>query len=147
MSVAGVWTAAAQPWQPQTPPSIADLVPAPDPEAGTARAIDEVIGAQWRAFRARDGAAGFSYASPRLQQAYGAPDAFMAMLRAGYGAVLEARKVEFESFVLFRSYLTRRVRLHGRSGEEQDALYLMTRLADGSWRIAGCILLAPAAQS
>jgi Domain of unknown function (DUF4864) len=140
-------SAGAQPWQPQAPPAAAELqrVPEPDPTAG--RAIDAIIIAQWQALRASDAAGGFAYASPRLQEMYGTAAAFLDMVRAGYRPVLAARRIDFEEFVTFRGYLTRRVRLIGGPGQERDAIYLMTRLADGSWRIAGCILLVPASQS
>jgi Domain of unknown function (DUF4864) len=139
--------ARAQPWQPQAPPSAAGLQRVPDPDAAASRAIDAIIIAQWQALRTSNAAGGFAYASPRLQEMYGSPAAFLAMVRAGYQPVLAARRIDFEDFVTFRGYLTRRVRLLGASGQERDALYLMTRLADGSWRIAGCVLLVAASQS
>lgn len=140
-------SAAAQPWQPQAPPAAAELTPAPNPGAGAGRAIDAIITAQWQAFRSSDAVGGYAYASPRLQEMYGTPAAFLDMVRAGYQPVLAARRIDFEEFVTFRGYLARRVRLIGGPGQAREALYMMTRLADGSWRIAGCILLAPAAQT
>jgi hypothetical protein len=140
-------SARAQPWQPQAPPAAAELQRAPEPDVTAGRAIDAIIMAQWQALRASDAAGGYAYASPRLQEMYGSPAAFLDMVRTGYQPVFAARRIDFEDFVTFRGYLARRVRLIGAPGQERGALYLMTRLADGSWRIAGCILLAPAAQS
>jgi Domain of unknown function (DUF4864) len=78
---------------------------------------------------------------------YGTADSFLAMVQAGYQPIFAAVRFDFVRFVEFRGYLTREVRLGGPAGAEQEALYMITRLPDGSWRIAGCILMAPPAQS
>ncbi len=139
--------AAAQPWAPGAPPGPADLGASIDPGPAAGHAIDQAILSQWQAIRASDAAGGFAFASPRLREMYGTPDQFFAMVEAGYRPVLQAERLEFLRFVEFRGYLTREVRLTEPSGGSQDALYMMTRLADGSWRIAGCVLMAPATQS
>jgi Domain of unknown function (DUF4864) len=144
---AGVTEATAQPWVPSAPPQPSDLTPAPEPDESSRRAIDLVILSQWHALRAADAAASFAYASPRLREMYGTADSFLAMVQAGYQPIFAAVRFDFVRFVEFRGYLTREVRLGGPAGAEQEALYMITQLPDGSWRIAGCILMAPPAQS
>jgi hypothetical protein len=144
---AGVVDAAAQPWIPSAPPAAGDLASAPEPGEAVQRAIDLVILAQWQALRAADAAASFAYASPRLREMYGTAESFFAMVKAGYRPILAAARFDFVRFVEFRGYLTREVRLGDPAGAGQDALYMMTQLPDGTWRIAGCVLMAPLAQS
>jgi len=123
------------------------LAPAPDPGPSAARAIASLIEGQWRAFLADDGAAAFAAASPGLQATYQRPANFMAMVAAEYGVVYRARALALADFVLWHGYLAERVGVTGPRGERATALYLLMRLADGSWRIAGCLLFRPALDS
>jgi len=58
--------------------------------------------------------------------------------------VYRARALLPSDFVLWQGYLARRVAVTGPQGEQAAALYLLTQLPDGSWRIAGCLLFRPA---
>jgi hypothetical protein len=119
------------------------LAPAPDPGGSAAAAIAALIEDQWHAFLADDGAAAFAAASPALQATYQRPVNFMAMAAAEYGVIYRARSLEPADFVFWQGYLARRVAVTGPQGEPATALYLLTRLADGGWRIAGCLLFRP----
>jgi uncharacterized protein DUF4864 len=123
------------------------LVAVPAPGAPATAAITSLIQGQWRAFLAEDGAAAFAAASPLLQATYQRPGNFMAMVAAEYGVIYRARALTPGDFVLWKNYLARRVAVTGPQGEEATALYLLTRLSDGSWRIAGCLLFRPALDS
>ena len=123
------------------------LAAAPDPGAAARAAIAALIDGQWRAFLADDGAAAFAAASPQLQAIYQRPTNFMAMVAAEYGVIYRARSLALGDFVSWNGYLARRVTVTGPQGEPVTALYLLTRLSDGSWRIAGCLLFRPALES
>jgi hypothetical protein len=123
------------------------LAAAPDPGAAASAAITALIETQWHAFLTDDGAAAFAAASPQLQAIYQRPTNFMAMVAAEYGAIYRARSLAPGDFVSWNGYLARRVTVTGPQGEPVTALYLLTRLSDGSWRIAGCLLFRPALES
>ncbi len=147
VALAGLLLAAgapAQPWQPRDPASGEELAPAEGIGDADRREIAAVIAGQLQAFRRGDAAAAFAYASPLLQAQYSTPASFMAMVRAGYGAVLEAQQALFQDLVSYRGYPTQRVLLMDAKDRAVTALYLMRRDSGGGWRIAGCILVAPA---
>lgn len=123
------------------------LAAAPDPGASATAAITALIRGQWRAFLADDGTAAFAAASPLLQATYQRPANFMAMVAAEYRVIYRARVLVPADFVLWQGYLARRVAVTGPQGERATALYLLTQLPDGSWRIAGCLLFRPALES
>lgn len=106
-------------------------------------AIRDVIERQIEAFRRDDGAAAFGYASPNIQGMFGSPDTFMDMVRQGYRPVYRPRAVEFREIVTLQGMPTQKVHVIGPDGRPVTALYPMSRQADGSWRIEGCILQAP----
>jgi hypothetical protein len=136
--------ALAQAWAPRERPVEEALPPAADPGRDASAEIAAMILGQWRAFLAADGPAAFAYASPRLRETYRRPSNFMAMVEAEYGLVYRARALEPLDYVTYEGYLARRVAVTGPGGERATALYLLTRVADGSWRIAGCLLFRPA---
>jgi Domain of unknown function (DUF4864) len=123
------------------------LTPAPDPGPLASAAIESLIRGQWEAFLADDGAAAFAAASPRLQAIYQRPTNFMAMVRAEYPIIYRARALALEDYVAYKGYLARRAAVTGPAGGRAQALYLLTRLDDGSWRIAGCLLFRQALDS
>ena len=106
-------------------------------------AIRDVIERQIEAFRRDDGEAAFGYASPAIQGMFGSPDTFMDMVRQGYRPVYRPRAVEFREIVTLQGMPTQKVHVIGPDGRPVTALYPMSRQADGSWRIEGCILQAP----
>jgi hypothetical protein len=139
--------AAAQDLRPGTLETEPPLAAAPDPGPEASATTATLIERQWRAFLADDGTAAFAAASPALQAIYQRPTNFMAMVAAEYGAIYRAHALVPEGFVRWNSYLARRVAVTGPEGEALTALYLLTRLPDGSWRIAGCLLFRPALES
>jgi hypothetical protein len=104
--------------------------------------IRGIIEGQMAAFQRDDGAAAFAFASPAIQAIFGTPDNFLAMVRSGYAAVYRPRAVAFESIIAGDvGQPVQLVRVVGPDGEAVIAAYEMTRLADGTWRINGCVLL------
>ncbi len=147
VALAGLLVAAgalAQPWQARDPLSGETLATAESIGDADRRAIASVVAGQLQALQRGDAAAAFAYASPLLQAQYATPDSFMAMVRAGYGAVLEAQQTLFQDLVRYRGYPTQRVLLMDAQHRAITALYLMRRNSAGDWRIAGCILVEPA---
>ena len=128
LALALAWPAAAQ----QAPLSDSDRA-----------AIRDVISRQVEAFRRDDGDAAFSFASPDVQRLFGTAQTFMDMVRKGYRPVYRPRVFDFGNIVEMNGQPTQRVHVVGPDGRRVNALYPMTRLPDGSWRIDGCFLQSP----
>lgn len=106
-------------------------------------AIRDVIQGQLEAFRRDDGDAAFGYASPMIQGMFGQPGVFMEMVRQGYPPVYRPRVFDFREIVELNGEIAQKVHVVGPDGRPVTAVYPMTQLPDGSWRINGCYLLAP----
>jgi len=106
-------------------------------------AIREIIQSQVDAFRRDDGAAAFGYASPMIQGMFGEANVFMEMVRQGYRPVYRPKVFDFREIVELNGEIAQKVHVVGPDGRPVTAVYPMTRLPDGSWRINGCYLLAP----
>jgi hypothetical protein len=111
--------------------------------AGDRGAIRETIEAQIDAFRRDDGARAFALASPGIQGLFGSPAAFMEMVRRGYRPVYRPRAFTFGPLTMPNGVPTQAATVIGPDGRPVRALYPMTRLPDGGWRIDGCVLEAP----
>ena len=106
-----------------------------------AAAIRTVIEQQLAAFQRDDGAEAFSYASPGIQQRFQSPEIFMQMVRSGYAPVYRPQEVEFRELRVRGQTIQQEVFFVGPDGKPVLALYTMQQQPDGSWRIAGVILL------
>ena len=106
-------------------------------------AIRDVIQGQVEAFRRDDGDAAFAYASPMIQGMFGEANIFMDMVRHGYRPVYRPQVFDFREIVDMHGEIAQKVHVVGPDGRPVTALYPMTRLPDGSWRINGCYLQAP----
>lgn len=115
-------------------------------EAADKADIQAVIGGQIEAFRADDGATAYSFAAPKLQQAFRNPDVFMSMVRSGYQPVYRPRSVIYGRFAAVAGGYAQEVLVVGPDGETYTALYALERQPDGSWRIAGCQIIKTTAQ-
>lgn len=103
-------------------------------------AFERVIAAQIEAFARDDGPAAFAFASPGIQESFGTPERFMAMVRAGFAPVYRPRAYSFEEPVFVDGAHAQPVRVIGPDGRAVIALYRMEHQPDGSWRIAGVTL-------
>ena len=103
-------------------------------------AFVRTIEGQLDAFRADDGSAAFSFASPGIQGLFGSPDTFMDMVRSGYRAVYRPRSTRFLNAVETPRGPVQRVLFVGPDGRPVIAEYQMERQPDGTWRIDGVIL-------
>ena len=116
-----------------------DLMALPEADQG---AIRRVIESQLQAFQRDDGGAAFSYATPNIQEIFQSPEIFMEMVRGGYQPVYRPQAVQFKDIVWLHGAQAQRVLVVGPDGVPVMAVYPMTRMPDGSWRINGCFLLA-----
>ncbi|MEL6937587.1 MAG: DUF4864 domain-containing protein [Cyanobacteria bacterium J06598_1] len=104
------------------------------------QAIRDVIGQQIAAFKKDDAIAAFAQAAPGIQQQFGTPENFVAMVEAGYPSVYRPRSVVFESLHEVEGLPAQQVMLMDNDGDLIRATYVMQRQSGGLWKIAGCYL-------
>ena len=106
-------------------------------------AIRAVITGQLEAFSHDKDAEAYSYAAPIIQFAFPTVDSFMAMVKKGYQPVYRNSGYRFgESGVDVTGRPTQTVILQGNDGKTYEASYTLEQQADGSWKIAGCMIRA-----
>ena len=105
--------------------------------------IRRIIQDQVDAFRRDDGNAAFGLASPDIQRMFGTSGIFMDMVRQGYQPVYRPKVFDFREIVELQGQVAQKVHVVGPDGKPVTAIYPMTQLPDGSWRIDGCYLQAP----
>ncbi len=111
------------------------------PEHELRRAVIDVIKNQMAAFQRDDGETAFSYASPGVQSQFVTAEAYLARFAATYKPVYRPKSVIFLNLAFSRGRLVQRVLLQGPDSRAVVALFPMVQLADGSWRIDGCVLV------
>jgi hypothetical protein len=128
----------------QSPPSATALSPLAVSvlRAAEWKAIETVIREQLTAMQAGDSAKAFAQAAPAIQQQFGTPENFLAMVRTAYGALIAARYTEFLEGAVVEGNVIQPLRLIAPDNTVQVALYTMQKQSDGHWKIVGC-LLAP----
>ena len=99
--------------------------------------IKETISRQIEAFKRDDAETAFSFASPSIQQQFGSPDVFMAMVARGYPQVYRPRSFRFAERATRGQLTLQRVIVVGPDGVAVAALYEMIKI-DDRWRINGC---------
>jgi uncharacterized protein DUF4864 len=107
------------------------------------RAIDD----QRKALKSGDARKAFSYASPGIRAQFRTPEAFIAMVREGYGALLDARYVAFLEGAVIEGAIIQPLRLVAPDNSVLVALYTMEKQKDGRWKIAGCVLAPSTVQA
>ena len=125
---------------------------APPPSGATLAAkewttIRKVIGDQLAALKAGNGAKAMTFAAPGIQEQFGTPDNFLRMVRTGYAALLDARRTQFLEGAVIDGAVVQPLRLVLPDDTVMVALYQMQKQADGSWRIAGCVIAPSTVQS
>ena len=110
-------------------------------------AIRKVIGDQLAALKAGNGAKAMTFAAPGIQEQFGTPENFLRMVRAGYAALLDARRTQFLDGAVIDDAVVQPLRLVLPDDTVLVALYQMQRQADGSWRIGGCWIAPSTVQS
>ncbi len=112
-----------------------------EPSPADADAIHTVITSQMDAFRRDDADGAFAYAAPNIQQMFGNPGRFIAMVQKGYPPVYRPRSMDFTALTEENGEIVQLVELIGPDSLAYTARYTMEHEADGSWRISGCSLL------
>src|SRR3954469_4102235 len=107
------------------------------------QAIQQVIQGQIAAFQRDDAAAAFGFASPDIQTMFGTPEHFIDMVQSGYAPVYRPRAMKFSEIVGDVDHPVQLLDVVGPDGATVTAAYEMIQMPDGSWRINGCVLLAP----
>jgi hypothetical protein len=110
-------------------------------DADTA-AMRQVIQSQLDAFAADRGDEAYSHAAPIVKMAFPDVPGFMAMVKGGYQPVYRNTAREFvESSISSAGRPIVRMRLTALDGKRYEALYTMEQQPDGTWKIAGCVLI------
>jgi hypothetical protein len=109
--------------------------------------IQAIISQQIAAFAHDDGATAYSYAAPALKQVFPTPEAFMAIVRAGYTPIYRPRSYSFDGFRNADGKFIQGVEIQGQDGDYWEAFYTLVRQDDGTWKIAGCLLVKTTATS
>ncbi len=120
----------------------ASLARAADLPPADQAAIESVITGQIDAFRHDDGDRAYGFASPDIQAMFGDAGNFMSMVRQGYQPVYHPQSYVFGDARSIDGVLMQEVAVIGPDGEPHVAQYAMEQEPDGSWRIAGCQILA-----
>lgn len=129
LGLGGLPAHAEEPATPMTVPS-ADKV-----------AFKGLIDAQIAAFKAGDAEGAFRVVAPALREKFGSPDRFLEVVRVGYAPVANPRSYRYGHAVPLDARTTGQwLHVVGPDGERVDALYLMERQPDGSWKTSGCLL-------
>jgi len=102
-------------------------------------AIKDVITRQLAALKRGEGERAFGYASEGIRAQFGNADHFLAMVRTGYAALLEARYTEFLEGAVIDGAIVQPLRLIAPDNTVRVALYTMQRV-QGAWRINGCAI-------
>lgn len=113
---------------------------AEEPSEADWSAIQQVIAAQIEAFKHDDASVAYSYAAPGIQQQFSSAEAFMHMVRTGYGAVYRPASVRFLDHFVVAGQVIQQLQVVGLDDVVRVAFYIMERQADGQWKIAGCAL-------
>lgn len=101
-------------------------------------AFQAVIAAQLEAFKNDDGKTAFSYAAPFIQGIFQSPETFMAMVKKGYGPIYKNSKYSFGPLVMDPAGRpVQHVILTAPDGKRHEAIYVLQKQQDGSWKIAG----------
>lgn len=106
------------------------------------RDIETTIGAQIEAFRADDYAKAFTYASPAIQQLFGGPDNFGAMVRHGFPMVRRPERLQFLELRKSDGRMWQKVMITDATGQVHLLDYQMIDV-DSGWKINGVQILDP----
>ena len=115
--------------------------------AGEARAeARAVIQRQLDAFARDDAGSAYALAAPGIKTIFTDSATFMAMVRRQYAPVYRHREAEFGTFSSEGDAASQMLTIVDADGQVWTALYQLARQPDGSWLIAGCLLIRAAAK-
>ncbi len=104
--------------------------------------FQRIISAQISAFKADDGKAAYDFAAPIVKGIFATPENFMAMVKKGYPQVYRPQSFKFtDALTDSVGRPTQKLAIVGPDGKTYEAVYSMEKQPDGTWRIAGCVIL------
>jgi len=127
--------------------ALASSVPAQAQSVDDQQQVQSIISQQIVAFEHDDGNTAYSLAAPTLKQVFPTAEAFMAIVRTGYMPIYRPRSYSFDGFKAANGIFVQGVEVLGQDGVYWEALFRLIRQNDGSWKIAGCLLMKTAAMS
>ena len=123
------------------------MIALPVQAAGDEDKIKAVIEDQLNAFATDNGEQAYSHAAPIVKNVFPSADMFMTMVKKGYIPIYRnTERVFGKTFADGLGRPAMRVVLTGADGKRYEAIYSMEQQADGSWKIAGCVLVVIPAQ-
>lgn len=112
-----------------------------------AQEIQNVIQSQLHAVIHDDAEMAFSFASASSQDELGSPNDFMDLIRHDFPMIYRHRQIIFDEYDIDVDSATQIVQLTDENNSVWIGIYRMLREKDGTWKIAGCQLIATASVS
>jgi hypothetical protein len=110
-------------------------------DAADERAIGGAVRDQLAALAADDAPRAYGHAAPGIRAVFPDADAFLAMVKRGYAAIVRPRSVVFfRPEALEDGAADLRVQVVDAEGADWIAVYRLERQPDRAWKIAGCAL-------
>ncbi|MDI6026278.1 DUF4864 domain-containing protein [Corticibacterium sp. UT-5YL-CI-8] len=107
------------------------------------KAAQSIIESQLGAFASGDNAGAYGYAAPGVKQVFPTLEAFMGMVTGPYRPVYQPRDYSFGKVEeMVTGEVVQQLLLTGEDGKNYEAVYVLERQPDGSWRIKGVSLKA-----
>ena len=122
------------------------VVAADSPASADAELMQGVISRQLDAFARGDATTAFAQASPVIQAKFESEEIFMAMVRQGYGVLIQPQRVDFLGPKETSNGPVFGVQVYAWDGSSWIAAYQMVRDQAQNWRINGCQLMRVAGQ-
>jgi Domain of unknown function (DUF4864) len=112
---------------------------------GIARADDletaqSIIRSQEQAIINDDSATAYSFAGPPITSMYRSAEVFMYMVQKGYAPIYRHKSFELGESKSLEDKISQEVHLIDADGVAWEALYMLERQTDGSWKIVSCVL-------
>jgi hypothetical protein len=112
---------------------------------GMARADDletaqSIIRSQEQAIVNDDSAAAYSFAGPPITSRYRSAAVFMDMVQKGYAPIYRHKSFVLGEVKSLEGKISQEVHLIDADGVAWEALYVLERQTDGSWKIVSCVL-------
>mgnify|MGYP003311002903 CR=1 FL=1 len=109
--------------------------------------IRSVIEVQLKAFARGDASTAYAQAAPSIRAKFPTDEIFMMMVRSGYAALIDPRRVNFMEIIMDQNTPIYQVSLESRDGQQWMAFYRMSKQPEGNWLIEGCVLTRITGQS
>lgn len=127
-------------------PDKTSLLPRPEIRSQNNFSADEqeqlrnVIRTQIKAFRKRDADLAFSVTSASMRRHFTSAQNFLSSMARNYKPVFTAERILFDSIDTTGQNPVQRLYVTDRSGRQWLAFYVMEKLPENQWKIAGCMV-------